>query len=93
MPSDYTKRAVRLKVFMEGELRILKMTKKYFPFKDLIKARGMTQAELAAKVGCSTRVITYWVTGRNVPSLREAYYLASALGVSLEDLAIMFLNQ
>ncbi len=61
-------------------------------FKELVKSKGMTQVELAEKVGCSTRVISYWIKGRNVPSLKEAYYLACALGVSLEDLAIIFLN-
>ena len=60
-------------------------------FRELVKSKGMTQAELAEKVGCSTRVISYWIKGRNVPSLKEAYYLACALGVSLEDLALVFI--
>ena len=60
-------------------------------FKELVKFKGMTQVELAEKVGCSTRVISYWIKGRNVPSLKEAYYLACALGVSLEDLALVFI--
>lgn len=62
-------------------------------FKELVKSKGITQRELAAKVGCNERAISYWNTGRNIPSLREAYYVACALGITLEDLAIIFLYQ
>ena len=62
-------------------------------FKELIKSKGMTQAELVKKSGVSQRVITNWIIGRNAPSLKEAYYVACALGVTLEELAIIFLNQ
>ena len=62
-------------------------------FGELVKAKGMTQAELAGKVGCSQRAVSHWMRGRNVPSLREAYYAACALGITLEDLAIIFLYQ
>ena len=61
-------------------------------FKELIKSKGMTQAELVKKSGVSQRVITNWIIGRNAPSLKEAYYVACALGVTLEELAIIFLN-
>lgn len=62
-------------------------------FKELVKAKGFTQSALAAKVGCSQRAVSHWMRGRNLPTLKEAYYVAYALGVSLEDLAIIFLNQ
>ena len=62
-------------------------------FKELIKSNGLTQAELVKKSGVSQRVITNWISGRNAPSLKEAYYVACALGITLEELAIIFLNQ
>ena len=60
-------------------------------FKALIKSRGLTQAELAAMVGCSQRAITHWISGRNLPTLKEAYLLACVLGVTLDELATIFL--
>ena len=60
-------------------------------FKDLLRAKGMTQAELAKKIGVSERAIEHWSCGTRVPNLRCAYYAACALGVSLEELAIIFL--
>lgn len=60
-------------------------------FKELIKSRGVTQAELAAMVGCSQRAITHWISGRNLPTLKEAYLLAYVLGITLDELATIFL--
>ena len=60
-------------------------------FKELIKSRGLTQAELATMVGCSQRAITHWISGRNLPTLKEAYLLAYVLGITLDELAIIFL--
>lgn len=60
-------------------------------FKALIKSRGLTQAELAAMVGCSQRAITHWISGRNLPTLKEAYLLAYVLGITLDELATIFL--
>ena len=61
-------------------------------FKELVKSKGMTQVELVKKSGVSQRVITHWISGRNQPTLYQAYRVACALEVSLEDLAIIFLN-
>jgi transcriptional regulator with XRE-family HTH domain len=60
-------------------------------FRDLIKSKGMTQAELAKKIGVSERAIEHWCCGTRIPNLKYAYYIASALGVNLEDLAIVIL--
>ena len=61
-------------------------------FKELVKSKGMTQADLARKSGVSQRVISHWMSGRNAPTLCQAYYVACALGITLEELAIIFLN-
>ena len=60
-------------------------------FKELVKSKGMTQVELVKKSGVSQRVITHWISGRNQPTLYQAYRVACALGVSLEDLALVFI--
>ena len=61
-------------------------------FKELVKSKGMTLRELAAKVGVTERAIDHWCAGRNGPNLRVGYRVAYALGITLEELAIIFLN-
>ena len=60
-------------------------------FKELMKEKGMTQAELTAKIGVSERAVEHWSCGTRIPNLKYAYYIASALGISLEYLAIVIL--
>ena len=56
-----------------------------------IKARrrelGLTQAALAMAVGVSLRTLKGWELGETQPGIDAAARLASALGVSLDDLA------
>lgn len=49
------------------------------------RGKAWSQAELAAKVGVTLRVIQNWEAGR-LPRLDDATRLADALGVSLDDL-------
>ena len=53
----------------------------------LIKAsrikQGMSQAQLAERVGCTRRAVIYYETGMKTPSLHMADKLFSALGISL----------
>ena len=60
-------------------------------FKELMKEKGITQAELARRCSVSVKAVEHWREGRRIPNLKYAYYIASALGVSLEDLAIAFI--
>lgn len=62
-------------------------------FKELVKSKGMTLRELAGKVGVTERAIDHWCAGRNGPNLRVGYRVAYVLGITLEELAIIFLNQ
>ena len=62
-------------------------------FKELVKSKGMTLRELADKVGVTERAVDHWCTGRNIPNLKIGYYVACALGITLEELAIVFMNQ
>lgn len=52
----------------------------------LRKARGMSQEELAEKVGVSRQAVSKWETGDAQPDYVKLMALADALGVSLDDL-------
>lgn len=52
----------------------------------LREQRGMTQAELTARIGLCTQTVGHWESGRYMPSLVAAKRLAVALEVSLDEL-------
>lgn len=52
----------------------------------LRKAQGLTQAQLADRVGTSETYIGHWETGYRRPSYPMRKALARALGVTLADL-------
>ncbi len=60
-------------------------------FKDnlvqLRKLHGLTQEDLAEKVGVSRQAVAKWEAGETMPDLARSRILAEALGVSLDDLA------
>ncbi len=47
---------------------------------------GMTQQELASRVGCTRQTIIALEAGKYVPSLSLAFELARAFGVTVEDI-------
>lgn len=47
---------------------------------------GVTQRQLAEKVGVSPMTVSFWETGRNCPSLAHLIEVADALSVSLDQL-------
>lgn len=49
-------------------------------------AAGMSQAELAAAVGCSPAFINHWERGARAPSLAKLARMAEELGVSMREL-------
>lgn len=49
-------------------------------------AKGLTQKQLAEKLGCSTRTIYRWETGLIRPSAQAMEKIAVALGCQTEDL-------
>lgn len=51
------------------------------------KLRGMTQEEVAEKVGVSRQAVGKWEAGETVPDLDMARKLAEVFDVSLDDLA------
>ena len=52
----------------------------------LREARGLTQAELADKVGGSSKAVSKWETAKGLPDISLLQPLAGALGVSVIEL-------
>jgi transcriptional regulator with XRE-family HTH domain len=50
------------------------------------KAKGLTQEQLAEKIGTSTPWIGHIETGRELPNLKLLQKIARALGVKVKDL-------
>ena len=54
--------------------------------KTLREARNLTQAELADKIGVSSKTVSKWETAKGLPDITLLQPLAAALGVSLIEL-------
>lgn len=54
--------------------------------KDLRKSKGLTQEELAEKVGCTRVAIVYYETGYHIPRLDIAIKIAKILGANVEEI-------
>ena len=54
--------------------------------KQLREKRGMTQAELADKIGVSSKTVSKWETAKGLPDITLLQPLAQALGVSVIEL-------
>ena len=50
------------------------------------RARGLSQQQLADVAGVSRQAVSLWESGESDPSLRAAFALASALGMTIEEL-------
>ena len=54
---------------------------------ELRKSKGLTQEELAEKLGVSRQAVAKWESGETIPDLEKCKLLAELFGVSLDDLA------
>ena len=54
--------------------------------KELRESKNMTQAELAEKIGVSSKTISKWETGKGLPDISLLQPLAQALGISVIEL-------
>ena len=54
--------------------------------KQLREAKNLTQAELAQRIGVSSKAISKWETGKGLPDISLLQPLAQALGVSVIEL-------
>ena len=50
------------------------------------RAAGMTQAQLAAAIGCSQKDVSRWEAGQIEPGVLTVKKMAQALGCSMDDL-------
>ena len=58
---------------------------------DLIKKCGLSQEELAEKVGVARQTISKWELGETSPDLKQAQALSKIFKVSLDELTNTFL--
>ena len=54
--------------------------------KQLREGRGLTQAELAEKIGISSKTVSKWETGKGLPDISLLQPLAQTLGISVIEL-------
>ena len=54
--------------------------------KQLRESRDLTQAELAEKIGVSSKTVSKWETGKGLPDITLLQPLAEALGISVIEL-------
>ena len=54
--------------------------------KSLIRARKVSQRELAAYVGVSLRTLEGWIYHKRFPNAEKAFFIAQALGASMDFL-------
>ncbi|MBD1379247.1 helix-turn-helix transcriptional regulator [Metabacillus arenae] len=54
--------------------------------KEVIEERGIMQKFLVDKTGVTTNTMSGYVTGRQIPSVKNAYRIAKVLGVKVEDI-------
>ena len=54
--------------------------------RQLRESRGMTQAELAEKIGISSKTVSKWETAKGLPDITLLQPLAQALGISVIEL-------
>ena len=50
------------------------------------KSKGMTQAQLAEKLGITDRAVSKWETGKSMPDVSLMLELCSLLGITVNDL-------
>ena len=53
---------------------------------ELRKARGLTQGQLAEKIGVTDKAVSKWETGRGFPDVSVLAPLAEALGTTITEL-------
>jgi transcriptional regulator with XRE-family HTH domain len=54
---------------------------------ELLRANGMRQIDLANDLGKSTGLVSAWIRGEKIPTLKNLVLIAGRLGVSVDELA------
>jgi transcriptional regulator with XRE-family HTH domain len=55
-------------------------------FKELLKAKGFTQVELAKSIGCGQSLISQWIRGDCEPNLMTLVNMSRVLKVPVDEL-------
>ena len=50
----------------------------------LLKKKGITQRELARRVGATEVSVSHWISGERVPKANYVVYMADALGTTTD---------
>ncbi|WP_264229695.1 helix-turn-helix transcriptional regulator [Acholeplasma laidlawii] len=58
----------------------------YLKLKEIREKKGMSQEELAEKLGINRTMIIHYEKGRNYPSLERAVQISNILGCTLDEL-------
>ena len=53
---------------------------------DCRKEQGLTQAQLAEKIGVSDRAVSKWETGRSMPDSSIVLQVCDAIGINVNEL-------
>lgn len=56
------------------------------------KKAGLTQVELAQRIGVSFQSLNYWISGKRNPSLKSIEHLSKELGMSTDEIINLFLK-
>lgn len=57
------------------------------------KLSGLTQSELAEKLGLSSKAISAWETGRNEPNMGQAYDMSKVFHIEVTELMLPLSNE
>ena len=58
--------------------------------RDLIRGSDMTMSSLSFRIGVSPQAIYKWVVGKSLPTIDNLVFLAEVLGVSIEDILVVY---
>ena len=50
------------------------------------KDLGISQVELAKRVGVTHAAISFWENGVNIPNVKDCWMMANELGISIDEL-------
>lgn len=56
--------------------------------KSLRKRKGLTQQQVAERLGITVRAYQHYETGDRTPNLEKSFELAEILGISLDELSV-----
>ena len=62
-------------------------------FTELMKEKKIRQNDLANKLGISQASISYWVTGKNNPSLAMIKKISNVMGCELDKVLECFIDK